>query len=87
VLISNRDAYLPANSVLKDLNAIAPLDLRHKRKFWREKEVEKPAAGVTVVKYISNDDYSRLMPSKEFQVLLRQPIVLLDRPYILQQQL
>ena len=45
--ISNRDACLIANAVLKDLSlltaetAIDPAKLRRQRTFWREKEVEK----------------------------------------------
>ena len=47
--VSNRDACLIANAVLKDLSlltaetAIDPAKLRRQRNFWREKEVEMQA--------------------------------------------
>jgi hypothetical protein len=59
--ISNRDACLVVNAVLKDLNllsaetAIDPAKLRRQRSFWREKQVSKHAAEVQEVTCIGFD--------------------------------
>ena len=59
--ISNRDACLIANAVLKDLdlitpeNAIDPAKLRRQRNMWREKEVKKHAAEVQKILCIGFD--------------------------------